>query len=32
MNTVGSLKDIMEKNNLTIEEVIKKLNLIVIKK
>ena len=32
MNTTGSLKDIMEKNNLTIEEVIKKLNLIVIKK
>ena len=32
MNTVGSIKDIMEKNNLTIEEVIKKLNLIVIKK
>jgi hypothetical protein len=32
MNTTGSLKDIMEKNNLTIEEVIKKLNLCIVKK
>lgn len=32
MNTTGSLKDIMEKNNLTIEEVIKKLNLSIVKK